>query len=63
MNYKGEIGVILINHGKEKFVVEKEMRIAQVEIEPVLNIEVFETKVLSDSNRGEKAYGSSGYTF
>ena len=33
--YRGEIGVILINHGKEKFVVEKSMRIAQMVIQTV----------------------------
>ena len=36
--YRGEIGVIIINHGKETFVVEKSMRIAQMVIQMVLNL-------------------------
>ncbi|KAA0544641.1 dUTP diphosphatase [Bacillus sp. BGMRC 2118] len=59
--YRGEIGVILINHGKEDFVVEKHMRIAQMVIKPVLRpkvIEVFED--LSLTERAEGGFGSSG---
>lgn len=60
-NFKGEIGVILINHGDESFAIEKGMRIAQLAIKQVLEIETVEVDTLSESNRGEKGFGSSGF--
>src|SRR6476661_2533364 len=50
--YRGEIGVILINHGKETFVVEKSMRIAQMVIQLVPFIQLTEVNELSQSVRG-----------
>ena len=58
--YRGEIGVIIINHGLESFTVEEGMKIAQMVIKPVWRVEVEEVVSLSDSERGEKGYGSSG---
>lgn len=58
--YRGELKIILINHGKEGFVVEKGMRIAQMVIAPVLNIRLEEVENLSYSARGEGGFGSSG---
>lgn len=58
--YRGEIGIILINHGKNKFVVEKGMKIAQMVIKPVWKIEVTEVKDLSETERAEGGFGSSG---
>lgn len=58
--YRGEIGVIVINHGLESFTVEEGMKIAQMVIKPVWRVEVEEVSSLSDSERGEKGYGSSG---
>ncbi len=58
--YRGELKVILINHGKEDFIVEKEMRIAQMVIAPVLNITLTQAESLTDSDRGEGGFGSSG---
>ena len=58
--YRGEIGVIVINHGLESFTVEEGMKIAQMVIKPVWRVEVEEVLSLSDSERGEKGYGSSG---
>lgn len=58
--YRGELKVILINHGKESFTVEKEMRIAQMVIAPVFKVNVEQTGNLSDSERGEGGFGSSG---
>lgn len=58
--YRGEIGVILINHGKEDFVVTKHMKIAQMVIKPRYEINIEETKDLSNSDRGEGGFGSTG---
>ncbi|MGG7176644.1 dUTP diphosphatase [Clostridium paraputrificum] len=58
--YRGEIGVIMINHSNEAFVVEEGMKIAQMVIKPVWRVEVEEVNSLTDSERGEKGYGSSG---
>ena len=58
--YRGEIGVIVINHGKETFVVEEGMKIAQMVIKPVWRVEIEEVTSLNDSERGENGYGSSG---
>ena len=58
--YRGEIGIILINHGKNDFLVEKKMKIAQMVIKPIWKVEVNEVEELSDSLRGEGGFGSTG---
>ena len=58
--YRGELGVILINHSDVEFAVEKEMRIAQLVILPIIPISVVEVDQLSDSERGDRGFGSSG---
>ena len=58
--YRGEIGVILINHSNEVFNVEQGMKIAQMVIKPVFKVNIIETSELSDSERNEKGFGSSG---
>lgn len=58
--YRGEIGVILINHGKEIFVVEKGMKIAQMIVKPVWHVEVDEVEELSETERAEGGFGSTG---
>ena len=58
--YRGEVGVILINHGEKAFVVEKGMKIAQMVIKPLLTVEVEETAELSDTARGQGGFGSTG---
>ncbi|QIZ10132.1 dUTP diphosphatase [Priestia megaterium] len=58
--YRGEIKIILINHGKEDFTIEKQMRIAQMVIAPVLKVNLIETEILSDTGRSEGGFGSSG---
>ena len=58
--YRGEVGVIVINHGKSAFHVEKGMRIAQMVIQPVMRAEVQELKELSDTSRGSGGFGSTG---
>jgi dUTP pyrophosphatase len=58
--YRGEIKVILINHGKEDFKVEKQMRIAQMVIAPVARVNIIQVEEVSNSERGEGGFGSSG---
>ncbi|URZ00256.1 Deoxyuridine 5'-triphosphate nucleotidohydrolase [Clostridium felsineum] len=58
--YRGEVKIILINHGKEDFKVEKSMKIAQMVIKPVLRVKVEEVEELSDTDRGQGGFGSSG---
>lgn len=60
-DYRGEIGVILINHGKEKFVVEKQMKIAQMVIKPVLSVDIKQVEHdLSATERDTGGFGSTG---
>lgn len=60
--YRGEIGVILINHGKNTFKVTKGMKIAQMVIAPVIRVEVEEVDTLSNTSRGVGGFGSTGIT-
>ncbi len=59
-DYRGELKVILINHGDEDFVIERGMRIGQMVIAPVLQVEVVEVDALPDSVRGSGGFGSTG---
>jgi dUTP pyrophosphatase len=58
--YRGEVKVILINHGNQDFKVEKQMRIAQMVIAPVPKVTIVKVDELSSSIRSEKGFGSSG---
>lgn len=58
--YRGEIGVILINHGKLPFQVFKGMKIAQMVITPVIRAEIQEVEKLSETTRGCQGFGSTG---
>lgn len=58
-DYRGEIGVILINHGKEPFIVTPKMRIAQLVLAPVCKAE-FVLQELSATQRGEGGFGHTG---
>ncbi len=59
--YRGEIGVILINHGKNTFKVTKGMKIAQMVIASVIRVEVKEVESLSSTLRGDNGFGSTGF--
>ena len=59
-DYRGEIGVILINHGEEDFEVTRGMRIAQLLIAPVIQAEWLEMEELPETARGEGGFGSTG---
>jgi dUTP pyrophosphatase len=58
--YRGEICVILINHGKHPFHVVQGMRIAQMVIKPVLYMEIEESDELTQTVRGQGGFGSTG---
>jgi dUTP pyrophosphatase len=58
--YRGEVCVILINHGKTPFVVDLGMKIAQMVIKPVITVEVEEADALSETRRGAGGFGSTG---
>jgi len=58
--YRGEIGVILINHGQQPFKVELGMKIAQMVIQPVIRVKVEASDALDMATRGEKGFGSTG---
>ena len=59
-DYRGEIGVILINHGQEDVVVTRGMRIAQLVIAPVIQARMVELDELDQSERGAGGFGSTG---
>jgi dUTP pyrophosphatase len=58
--YRGEVGVILINHGDDDFVIKNGMKIAQGVIAPVMRAEFVVVSELSDTSRGAGGYGSTG---
>ena len=58
--YRGEIAVILINHGKQPFQIEPGMRIAQMVIAPIIRADIELVDALSASNRGKGGFGSTG---
>ncbi len=58
--YRGEIGVVLINHGEENFEVNRGDRIAQGVLNKVEIADFVESEVLMSSVRGERGFGSSG---
>jgi dUTP pyrophosphatase len=59
--YRGEVRVTLLNLGKEPFQVKKGMRIAQLAIRPVPIVRFIEVDELSDTERGEGGFGSTGH--
>ena len=58
--YRGEIGVVLINHGSRPFRVRRGMRIGQLVVQHRLHVEVVEAESLEPTERGEDGFGSSG---
>ena len=59
-DYRGEIKVILFNHGKSDFLVNNKDRIAQMILTPVIKMELQETEELPETVRGEGGFGSTG---
>ena len=59
-DYRGEVKVILINLGSENFTVSSGTRIAQIVFSPVVQAEFYPSDALSDTERGEGGFGSTG---
>ncbi len=59
-DYRGEVKIILFNHGNENFIINKNDRIAQMVLTPIIKMELEETSELPDSIRGEGGFGSTG---
>ena len=59
-DYRGEIKVILFNHGKSDFLINNKDRIAQMILTPVIKMDLEETDDLPETIRGEGGFGSTG---
>lgn len=59
-DYRGEVQVLLINHGRENFEVTRGMRIAQLVIARVVRIRLTEQEKLDETKRGRGGFGSTG---
>ena len=59
-DYRGEIKVILFNHGKNDFLINNKDRIAQMILTPVIEMDLEETDDLPETIRGEGGFGSTG---
>ena len=59
-DYRGEVKIILINHGSQDFKVTHGLRIAQLVIAPVEQGHFIEVGSLSETNRGDQGFGSTG---
>ena len=59
-DYRGEIKVILYNHGKSDFLINNKDRIAQMILTPVIKMDLEETDDLPETIRGEGGFGSTG---
>ena len=59
-DYRGEIKVILFNHGKKDFLINNKDRIAQMILTPVIKMDLEETDDLPETIRGEGGFGSTG---
>jgi dUTP pyrophosphatase len=62
-DYRGEVGVILVNLGQAPFTVERGLRIAQMVVAPVTRVTWHETEALPDTARGIGGFGSTGVGF
>ena len=59
-DYRGEVSVVLINHGNEPFMVTRGDRIAQLVVAPVSHARLSEVATLDETARGAGGYGSTG---
>jgi dUTP pyrophosphatase len=59
-DYRGEIGVLLINHGDAPFTIRRGERIAQMVIAPVVRAELVRAATLAGTDRGSGGFGSTG---
>jgi len=59
-DYRGEIKVILFNHGKKEFIINNKDRIAQMVLTPILKVNFEEVTELPETIRGDGGFGSTG---
>ena len=59
-DYRGEIKVILFNHGNNEFIINNKDRVAQMVLTPIIKAEFEEVDKLPDTIRGEGGFGSTG---
>ena len=59
-DYRGEIKIILFNHGDENFIINNNDRVAQMVLMPVSKVDFNEVEKLPDTLRGEGGFGSTG---
>ena len=59
-DYRGEIKIILFNHGSENFIINNNDRVAQMVLTPIIKMELEETNELPKSVRGTRGFGSTG---
>ncbi len=59
-DYRGEVQVLLINHGAQAFVVTRGMRIAQLVVAQITRVELRELRELGTTSRGTGGFGSTG---
>ena len=59
-DYRGEIKIILFNHGSENFTINNNDRVAQMVLTPIIKMDLEETTELPESIRGEGGFGSTG---
>lgn len=59
-DYRGELGVILINHSQQSFTITPGMRIAQIVLAPVYHAEFVSEEILAATSRGEGGFGHTG---
>jgi dUTP pyrophosphatase len=60
-DYRGEVKVLLINHGRDHFTITPGMRIAQLVIAPVTRVELQESEMLPDTARADGGFGHTGH--
>ena len=59
-DYRGELKIILFNHGNENFTINNNDRVAQMVLTPIVKMELEETNELPESLRGKGGFGSTG---
>ena len=59
-DYRGELKIILFNHGNENFIINNNDRIAQMVLTPIVKMKLEETNELPESIRGKGGFGSTG---
>ena len=59
-DYRGEIKIILFNHSNDNFIINKNDRVAQMVLTPIIKMELEETNELPESIRGDGGFGSTG---